>query len=257
MYIHQRMNWEFFAVLRGQCAPALPQMGVPAFHSRYLWVFPPQTAHGWIGKGSNTCRVAVFHFSSVPSLLERVCRTRGFLGVSIDAHKARFITKVSDELQPHYERMTERSLLVFERVLLELSLMLLDKIPADRTESKTEYALQKVEAAVAWYAEHMAQQPKLDEVSRAVNMSVRHLRRLFQEVRKENPLTVFTAMRLQRSMELLARTDDKLETIARECGFASSSDFSRVFKQYRGINPDSWRRDNLRSYNDGRTERAD
>ncbi len=65
---------------------------------------------------------------------------------------------------------------------------------------------------------------------------------MFHDVRKKSPQMVFTQLRIQRAMELLARTDYKMETIALECGFASNTDFSRVFKKHRGTNPDAWRR---------------
>ncbi|HMO51492.1 MAG TPA: helix-turn-helix transcriptional regulator [Kiritimatiellia bacterium] len=246
MYVHKRTNWEFFAVLKGRCAAVQSPHEQPVFHSHRLWVFPPETAHGWTGPGEAACRVAIFHFSSVPHLLERIVKAKGRLEVTLTPAHIRMIMHLANELAPHYERMTEKSLLVFERAVLELSLLMLEAVPSDRTESKSEFAFRKVESGVTWYMEHMAQQPKLDEVARAIHVSPRHLRRLFREVRSENPQNVFTRLRLQRAMDLLAHTEYKMETIARECGFASNSDFSRVFKRYRGINPDAWRKDATR-----------
>lgn len=242
MYVHKRANWEFFAVLKGRCGSVLPNQPPPVFQARFLWVFPPDTAHGWAGVNASACQVAVFHFSRVPDLLERMVMPSGELGVELTPVQVQRIARLVSELIPHYEFMTEKSLLVFERALLELSLLVLDKVTVPRTETKSDFALRKVEAAVTWYLEHMAHQPKLEEVSRAVNVSARHLRRLFLDVRKESPQSVFTHLRIQRALELLAQTDHKLESIASECGFSSGSDFSRVFKSHRNISPDAWRR---------------
>lgn len=248
MYVHKRANWEFFAVLKGRCAPIQPEHGRVRFQSRTLWVFPPDTAHGWAGEDAAACQVAVFHFSTVPSLLERLASRNGHLEVALSPAQVRFISRRAAELGPHYEHMTENSLLVFERARLDLALLVLEKFPAGRIETWSNFALRKVEAGITWYLEHMAQQPKLDEVARAVNISGRHLRRLFGEVRHESPQAVFTHLRIQRAQELLSRTEQKLEAIARECGFASSSDFSRVFKNDCKTSPDAWRRSVMSSH---------
>jgi AraC family transcriptional regulator len=253
MYIHKRANWEFFAVLNGRCAPVLSDHEQPVACMNHLWLFPPTTPHGWVGENASKCRVAVFHFSSVPGLLERTVQRHGHLSTNLSSTQSRHIARMIVDVTPHYERMTERSLLVFERTLLDLTLMILESYPAERTETKSDFALRKVEASITWYMEHMAQQPKLEEVARAVNVSVRHLRRLFHDVRNESPLAAFSVLRVQRAMELLAQTDEKMETIARKCGFSSSSDFSRVFKNMRNINPDAWRREVLRGCNKANT----
>ena len=242
MYVHKRSNWEFFALLKGQCRATPLSLDDAEAQGGHLWVFPPDMAHGWTGSAASVCRVAIFHFSTVPHLIERAVEARGFFGMALTPAQTRSIARMAEEVTPHYERMTEKSLLVFDRVRLDLSLMLLEEVPGERTESKSDFALRKVEAGTTWYLEHMAQQPKLDEVAVAVSVSVRHLRRMFHEVRSQSPQAVFTRLRLQRAMELLAQTDHKMETIARECGFASNTDFSRVFKKHRHVTPDAWRR---------------
>jgi len=242
MYVHKRNNWEFFAVLKGRCGLVLSSGDPPPLHTHHLWVFSPDTAHGWTGAGSSSCQVAVFHFSSVPHLIERAVSANGSYEIHLTPAQVSLIGHMATEMAPHYQRMTEKSHLVFERALLDLSLLILDTMPDERTESKPDFARRKVEAGITWYLEHMTQQPKLKEVADAVNVSERHLRRMFHEVRSKSPQMVFTHLRIQRAMELLARTDDKMETIASECGFASNTDFSRVFKKYRGTNPDAWRR---------------
>ena len=245
MYVHKRSNWEFFAVLKGRCSPVYETTEPQVLQSSRLWLFPPDVSHGWAGVRSSSCRVAVFHFSTIPHLLERMARSNGHLEIELSPPQVRTIAQLAVDLKPHYERMTEKSLLVFEHAGLELSLLMLETMPIEKSESKSDFALRKVEAGIIWYLEHMTQQPKLEEIAAAVNVSVRHLRRLFREVRSESPQVVFTQLRLQRAMELLAKTDNKMETIAHECGFASNTDFSRVFKKYRGTNPDAWRRNGM------------
>ena len=94
----------------------------------------------------------------------------------------------------------------------------------------------------------MAEQPKLDQIAQAVNVSVRHLRRLFWQARRESPQTAFTRLRLERAMGLLSLSNLKLDAIARQCGFSSSSDFCRVFKIHHHMSPDAWRKHRLPAY---------
>lgn len=241
MYVHRRANWEFLAVLEGRCGVTPPGAG-PPLRSRHLWLFPPEVAHGWTGEGAEACEVAVFHFGTVPPLLQRVAVARGGLDRSLPVAAVRRLRELVAELQPHYRRMTEKSLLVFERALLELSLLMLEDLPEPAGSVEAEAGLRKIEAALAWHAEHMAERPKIEEVAKAVHVSVRHLRRLFHEVRAERPHDAFTSQRLHRAMERLAHAPMKLEQVARECGFASGSDFCRVFQARHKVSPGAWRR---------------
>jgi len=248
MYVHRRTNWEFFAVVRGQCGSVLPDVDRPESKKRHLWVFPPETAHGWAGQGAQSCAVAIFHFGTVPPLLEKVVRKRGWLEHALTSNEARRITELERELRPHYQSMTEKSGLVFERALLELSLLALTDEGVERAEPRRDAALRKVEAVLTWYNEHMAEQPKLELVAAAAHVSVRHLRRLFEQSRHETPQDAFTKLRLQRAMELLAESGQKLDVIAGKCGFSSASDFCRVFKAKHRVSPDAWRREKLPVY---------
>lgn len=245
MYVHRRANWEFFVVLKGRCATLPAKGNRPQFRTRHLWAYPPETAHGWAGVKSSPCEVAILHYSSVPNLLERLANENGHLEADLTPAQIRRIGRLVAELKPHYERITEKSALVFERALLELTLMALENIPSSRAETKKDFAVRKVETATIWYQDHMTDRPKIDEIARAVHLSARHLRRLFHEVKGVSPQVAFTRLRIERAMKLMSETQLKLETIAARCGFASASDFHRVFKQYRRINPDTWRRNRI------------
>jgi AraC-like DNA-binding protein len=252
MYVHRRTNWEFFAVVRGQCSVVVPEVDRLDLKERCLWVFPPDVAHGWAGQGAQSCAVAIFHFGTVPPLLEKVVRKKGWLERVLTATEARRIVELDRELRPHYQSMNEKSGLVFERALLELSLFALADMQFERTEPRREVALRKVESVLTWYNEHMAEQPKLELVADAVHVSVRHLRRLFWQARHETPQQAFTKLRLQRAMELLAESGQKLDAIAGKCGFSSASDFCRVFKSTHRVSPDAWRREKLPVYREPR-----
>lgn len=247
MYVHRRANWEFFAVVEGRCAARGVRGLKPEPRLRRLWLFPPETAHGWIGVGRERCWILTFHFGAVPDPLERAARAAGFLEVPLTRAAAARLRRMTDVLMPHYLHPTARSRLLFERVRLDLSLLLLDAIPYDRHDGHGEYARQKVESALAWHAEHIGSRPKLEAVAAAVHVSARHLRRMFRDVRGETPVAAFTKQKLHRAMERMTADTLGLGDIAKECGFASASDFSRVFKTHQGVPPLAWRKHTLRT----------
>jgi AraC family transcriptional regulator len=245
---HQRVDWEFFAVVGGRCGSVLADTKTPVFRDRHLWIFPPETAHGWAAPRTARCRVAVFHFSHVPPLLERIARERGYIDRSLNAAQVRQVTEWERELRAPFQHATQKSQLIFDKVLLELSLLALEPLTFERFETQPNLALHKVETSLRWYSEHMSEQPKLEHVAQAVHISPSHLRRLFWQVRRENPLRAFTRLRLARAAELLAGSTEKIDAIASRCGFSSASDFCRVFKANHKISPDTWRREKLPAY---------
>ena len=248
MYIHQRDNWEFFAVLRGKCGALFSETGPATLQQRHLWIFPPETAHGWKGDGPNRCKIVVFHFGKVPALLEKVARERGFLDSTLSPAQVRRVAEIEMELRAPYGSVTEKSLLFFEKAVIELSLMALADVPFAADAGDVNHPLQQVQACLSWYSEHMIEQPKLEQTAQAVNTSVRHLRRLFWQARHESPQAAFTRVRLERAMGLLSLSNLKLEAIAEQCGFSSGSDFCRVFKMHHHVSPDAWRKRHLPPY---------
>lgn len=248
--VHHRSDWEFFAVIRGRCGLALSDDQKPLFREKHFWIVPPETPHGWAGDGRRRCEVAVFHFGAVPALLEKVSKERGYLDRPLTNAQTQRISELGRQLRSDYEHVTEKSLLVFEKALLELSLLALEEIAFAQTETKSDRALRRVEASLTWYSEHMAEQPKLEHVAQAIHVSVSHLRRLFWRARQESPQKAFTKLRLQRAMELLSHSDLKLDDVAANCGFSGSSDFCRVFKDYHKISPNAWRRSKLGPYSE-------
>ncbi|HMP88675.1 MAG TPA: AraC family transcriptional regulator [Kiritimatiellia bacterium] len=246
--MHRRLNWEFFFVLSGKCRPVfdytIPDTNQP-FRTRTLWVFPPETPHGWHGWKNDACEIAVFHFSSVPSLIRKLVDQTGYLTASLSRQQCQQLSRDTGILVRHYQKITEESMLIFNRALLDFCLMAVAGMDFKPIPQDVDFNARKVDACIAWYLEHMAERPKLEDVARSANLSVRHLRRLFHLVRGESPQRTFTNIKIERAMDLLVNSSAKIDGVARDCGFSSGSDFCRVFSQIRGISPDAWRRQGL------------
>lgn len=86
------------------------------------------------------------------------------------------------------------------------------------------------------------------------NLSKSYINKLFLEYVNETPMEYLRLVRIDKSCELLAKTDKSVEMIAREVGFPAVSSFMRNFKKITGLSPAKWRKDawnnpeNIRRY---------
>jgi AraC family transcriptional regulator len=237
-----RLNWEFYAVLRGQCSPVIPHRGEPVLRSRTLWVFPSGSPHGWSGDRDKRAFIAAFHFGSVPPQLEKQVRGRGHLEVALTAAECRWVEKLASSLRTDFRQPDLLSNLRFHQAQIELTVLALSKLAAFNKKLPEGHAVRTVEAAMAWFSDHVPVNPPITEVAREVHVSPSTLRRLFREVRNESPAKAFTRIRVEAAMRLMTETNLKIESIAEECGYSSMSDFCRAFKAFTTVTPRVWRR---------------
>ncbi len=91
---------------------------------------------------------------------------------------------------------------------------------------------------------------RLEEVARAACFSPFHFHRVFRSLLGETLSQFIKRQRLERALYLMSHAPRRsLTDIALECGFASSSDFSRSFKQRHGVPPSAF---DLKTFRDSR-----
>ncbi|MGV0849031.1 AraC family transcriptional regulator [Mycolicibacterium phlei] len=98
-----------------------------------------------------------------------------------------------------------------------------------------------VAAAMAYTKEHL-DTATAEEVSRAVSVSERTLRRLFQESIGLPWRTYLLHARMLRAMALLAAPGQSVQETSSAVGFDSLSSFTRAFTQFCGETPTSYRK---------------
>lgn len=237
-----RMNWEFFAVVRGRCAPLIPDRPPPRLQRSTLWVTPPGSAHTWAGDGARRAHVAVFHFGSVPPPLEAFVRERGQLAVALTPAESRRVLALARKLQADFAAPNQLSNLVFQGALIDLALLALRKAAPAQLPMPADHAERTIELATRWFTEHVRANPTIVEVARQVHVSPSTLRRLFRRVLRQQPARVFGRLQLEKGMRLMTETKLKLDGIATECGFTCTSDFCRAFKAFTKVTPTVWRK---------------
>lgn len=98
-----------------------------------------------------------------------------------------------------------------------------------------------VAAAMDYTKEHL-QSVTADEVSRAVAVSERTLRRLFRDELGLSWRTYLLNARMLRAMALLASSDQSVQETSTAVGFDSLSSFTRAFSQFSRETPSTFRK---------------
>lgn len=99
----------------------------------------------------------------------------------------------------------------------------------------------RVNRAIDHVTRHLAEPLRLDDVAKIACFSPFHFHRVFRSVMGETLHDFISRARLERAVFLMARAKGlRLTDIALQCGFASSSDFSRAFKALHGVSPRSF-----------------
>ena len=238
-----RSNWEFFAVVSGSCAPVFGDEEQPRLRANTLWLFPAGSAHGWTGNGRRRCYITTFHFGVIPALLEVAARNHSYLELQLGPAERRALVDLAKRIYREREEPTTLSTLTYQSALLELSLLIMRKLPQLQQPLPPSPAERVVDSACVWYGTRLADRPSVSDVARHVHVSASTLRRMFQETRRQTPLKVFSRLRLEAAMQLLAESNLKLEDVASACGYSCASDFCRSFHAKLKRTPAAWRRD--------------
>ena len=96
----------------------------------------------------------------------------------------------------------------------------------------------RVNRAIDYILANMDGSLKLEDVARAAHFSPFHFHRVFRSLMGETLNQFVKRIRLDRALRHLThRPEAPLTQVALACGFSSSSDFSRAFKQRFGVPP--------------------
>ena len=82
----------------------------------------------------------------------------------------------------------------------------------------------------------------LSAMAAIASMSECHFLRVFEEVTSVSPVRFVAALRIERAKHLLLETSLPVTTICFEVGYNSQGTFTRLFTEYVGLSPSSFRR---------------
>ena len=81
-------------------------------------------------------------------------------------------------------------------------------------------------------------------IADAMNLSQRQLNRKVNSVLGIDTASYIRQMRILKAQEMLLETEDPVGDIGYNCGFESSSYFSKIFRQHTGLTPSDYRKKN-------------
>ncbi len=115
----------------------------------------------------------------------------------------------------------------------------------------------RVNRAIDHIVRHLAEPLRLEQVSAAAGFSPFHFHRVFKALLGETLNQFVKRLRLERALYLMSHAPRRsLTQVALDCGFASSSDFSRSFKQHYGQPPSAFDLEGFRHSRRAEFERA-
>ena len=124
-----------------------------------------------------------------------------------------------------------------------------------RTDQKVGHSVSpdyaaRVNRAIDLVVSNLGHPLTLEQVAKAAGFSPFHFHRVFKSFLGETLNQFVKRQRLERALFLMSHSPrQSLTDVALECGFSSSSDFSRSFKQHYGQPPSAF---NLESFRDDR-----
>lgn len=236
----RRLNWEFFAVVKGRCAPHFFGQPLPSLKCSTLWLLPPKVPYRWVG-WNRPCQRAMLQFATVSSLMQKMLEKRAFLEVSITPAQGERILQLAEQIRPFHYHPDETHELRTTHLISELCLMIVEGEQFHEDTPLHLVALKRVQRAEQFYRENVRRKPTLKEVAMEVDISESQLRRNFQQTRYAPPEEVFRTLRLHEACRLLLNTMLTNDLIADHAGFGSTVDFHRSFKAEFGVTPHYWR----------------
>jgi transcriptional regulator GlxA family with amidase domain len=92
-----------------------------------------------------------------------------------------------------------------------------------------------------WIAEHLTADLRVERLAERAGMSPRNFARRYRATRRRSPARAVESIRVDAARRALEETSDRIEDIARRCGFASEEHLRAAFARHVGLSPRAYR----------------
>ena len=96
--------------------------------------------------------------------------------------------------------------------------------------------------AISFMENHFSESLTIEQIATQVGLSEFYFSRLFRRSTSLSPHAYLVSLRITMARQLLAVTQKSVERIAEECGFHSTTNFIRSFREHVGCTPKQYRR---------------
>jgi len=118
-----------------------------------------------------------------------------------------------------------------------------ERVPSEK-ESKAKSKgsnLAQISKALDYIGNNYESKIMASDLADICGMSETHFRRVFEEYIQMSPIDYVNLTRIQKSCEMMRKSNDSMDIIADKCGFTTTSTFNRNFKKFLGITPYQWK----------------
>jgi AraC-like DNA-binding protein len=100
----------------------------------------------------------------------------------------------------------------------------------------------RLRRALSFMREHVTEKMHVDEVAAKVGLSRAHFFALFKDQLNTTPQVFWSAIKLEEATRRLLQNGESLTSMAIDLGFSAPGNFSRFFKEHRGVAPSAYRK---------------
>ena len=113
-----------------------------------------------------------------------------------------------------------------------------DKISTGSGRKNTQFT---IDMAIKYIEENYRRDISLHDIAGYISLSPCHTSHLFKQCTGDSFVIYLNRFRINKSKELLLKTNKKISEISTEVGFTNKRHFSRTFRNYTGISPIEYR----------------
>ncbi|MDF3058270.1 MAG: AraC family transcriptional regulator [Rariglobus sp.] len=231
-----RGRWEFEFIFKGRARPTGVDRPFLEETMPRLYVFHPDSPHGWTDDVGEFSEIFVLQFKDVPEeLVERVGPTKPILIELKESDRRRLYLRLN-EIWDMLKGGGARASLQVQLLLIELAAFVVGQ--DNDIDPKTELA-DKISRAINWFEENLGENPSVENAASAVGVSTSHLRRLFAQAGKPSPQSELARLKLEAAQRCLLNGWTQ-EAVAQFLGFSETSAFARAFRDGCGQPPGAW-----------------
>lgn len=239
--LSKRDSWEILLINQGRIGMLLQDRPQPVYNDGpVVWVSPAGSYHGKISN-ENHCHIYIIFTDKVPLLLEKFISNHG-------SYMFPMSDKDVEDFKLFYHQgkttndQNDALLSIKEDLMLQkLSLMLLEKVPKSQLPRITKTRHQSVSEGLHWYEENLDKSPSIENIASYLGYSISHFRKIVNEEYGKSPIELTNEIQMERAQYFLRATNMSIEDVSRNCGYKSSSAFSRFFKMKLGVSPKTWK----------------
>jgi AraC family transcriptional activator of pobA len=144
----------------------------------------------------------------------------------------KFLEKIKNELINKDAFYVKKIELVLNELLIEIK----------RVENSNNHKLDKINSIINFIDENYNQKINMAVLSQISGYSYHRFRHIFKDKTGLSPINYIIEKKIEHSKKLILNTDLSMASIAQECGFSNSSQFTTLFNKNTGLNPIKFRK---------------